>query len=163
MRLKLINGKRLLCKRPLPSSNHLLILLILNLILALVSCSSDEPELDVSEVWTRPSTPSTFNAAFYMTIHNRGSRADSLIVAESEACGEIQLHESAVDDQGVMSMHQITEIVISPQQTVELQAGGLHLMCLDRKEDFKAGAAIPLILIFEEAGRLDVAADVKDQ
>lgn len=149
---------------PLPlSKNVLVIIWLAALAFILAACASDEPGIEVSGAWTRPSTSSTSNAAFYMTIHNQGSSSESLTAAESPACGEMQLHESSIDDQGVMAMRQVSEIIIPSGGTVALQVGGLHLMCLDRQNDFEEDAEVSLSLFFEEAGQFDVTAIVKDQ
>jgi copper(I)-binding protein len=137
--------------------------LFLGLIFALIACTPEEPRLDITDVWSRSSAPTALNSAFYMIISNEGSEPDALVSAESNVCGEIQLHESEIDDQGVMTMRQQSEINIPPGGTVVLQVGGLHLMCLDRQIDFVSGETVPLTLDFETAGESDVLAEIRDE
>jgi len=39
---------------------------------------------------------------------------------------------------------------------VTLAPGGLHLMMMGLKEPFKQGEKVPLTLVFEKAGKIDV-------
>jgi hypothetical protein len=141
----------------------LIFFLFLGLTFALLACTPKEPRPEISDAWTRSSAPSAKNSAFYMTISNEGSEPDTLVAAESVACGEIQLHESAVDDQGVMTMRQQAEINIPSGSKVVLQVGGLHLMCLDRQKDFVTGETVPLTLHFETSGESDVLVEIRDE
>jgi hypothetical protein len=137
--------------------------LFLGLTFALLACTPEEPGLEISDAWTRSSAPLAKNSAFYMTISNKGSEPDTLIAAEANACSEIQLHETAIDDQGVMTMGQHPEINIPAGGTVVLQVGGLHLMCLDRQIDFIAGDTVPLTLHFDPSGKTDVLVEIRDE
>ena len=85
------------------------------------------------------------------------------MTGQTMACGEIQIHESAMDDQGVMAMHQIPQIALPAGGTVTLQAGGLHLMCLDRQQEFAPGDSIPLTLTFQESGDLEISLAIREQ
>ena len=137
--------------------------LFLGLTFALIACSPKEPQPEITDAWARPSAPTAINSAFYMIISNEGSEPDKLVAAESNACSEIQLHESEVDDQGVMTMRQQDEINIPAGSTVVLQVGGLHLMCLDRQIDFIAGDTVPLTLHFDPSGKTDVLVEIRDE
>ena len=137
--------------------------LFLGLTFALAACTPEEPRPEISNAWTRPSAPSALNSAFYMIISNEGSEPDTLVAAESIACGEIQLHETEVDDQGVMTMRRQPEINIPAGGAVVFQVGGLHLMCLDRQTDFVTGDSVPLTLHFESSGESDVLVGIRDE
>jgi len=45
---------------------------------------------------------------------------------------------------------------------VELKVGGLHVMCIDKLEDFAVGATLPLTLQFEKAGEITVNIEIRE-
>ena len=84
-----------------------------------------------------------------MTLTNTGEFDERLVSAQTDACRVIELHESVMND-GVMSMQQLTDgMVVGAGETVVLQPGGLHVMCIDKQVDFVEGDEIDLILEFE--------------
>lgn len=144
--------------------NHLVIILIILLGLALVACQpADRVDLAVTDIWGRPSPASAANAAFYMNIRNTGRVLDSLESAEIDICDNTQLHETNIDDDGVMSMTHVTKIDIPNGETVSLEPGGLHVMCLGLKSPLEAGEEIPIKLSFAETGELQMQAEIRDQ
>jgi copper(I)-binding protein len=66
---------------------------------------------------------------------------------------------------GTMGMNLVDKPVEIPAGgEVELKSGGLHIMCIMKKDDlFKDGAKIDLTLIFEKAGDKKVTADIRMQ
>lgn len=142
------------------------VLLVVFASLALAACGNgavEEGAITVSDVWGRPSPMSAANAAFYMNIHNNGPEADRLIDAASDACRHIELHESKMDDAGMMRMEHIMEIELPAGQTVALQVGGLHVMCLDRQVDLLPGETIELELHFANAGVIPVEVEIREE
>ena len=102
---------------------------------------------------------------FYMTIHNNGSSSDKLTGVQSAACGSAELHESVMDANNVMGMQPVQGgfIEIPAGKSVELKAGGLHIMCIDKKQEFITGAKIPVVLKFEKFGDLAIEVDIREQ
>lgn len=130
--------------------------------LMLVACGSSE-QLTVSDSWGRPSPMAAANAAFYMSIHNNSSDVEELVAAEIDICGQTELHESMIDENGVMSMHHVEAIIIPPGETILLEPGGLHIMCINRQGDLVAGDQIPILLQFTTLGDITVEAEIREQ
>lgn len=137
-------------------------LLLVLITLMLVACGSSE-QVTVTDLWGRPSPMSAANAAFYMSIHNNGSEPEELQAADIDICGRTELHESKIDDNGVMSMHHVEKIDIPPGQTISLEPGGLHIMCIGRQAELVSGEQIPILLEFATLGELEVEADIREQ
>ena len=126
-----------------------------------VSCSSAGDEISVEDPWGRASPKVATAGAFYMTIRG-GETDDVLVSAESEACGAVEIHETVMSD-GVMKMqHLPAGIAIPAGEDVSLEPGGLHIMCIDKLEDFEAGKVIPVTLVFETADSQTVDADIRE-
>ena len=112
----------------------------------------------------RPAAPATLpgqnSAVVYLSIDNEGTAADRLVSATSPAAGAVSLHRMTIDG-GVMRMREIDGLPIAPSATVSFKAGGgYHLMMTGLKKPLVAGDSIPLTLVFERAGKLQVAVHV---
>jgi copper(I)-binding protein len=145
-------------------TNRLWLLIASIAILALSACQENEgPALTIENAWGRPSPMNAKAGALYMEIHNSGSQSDKLLAAESSACGVIEIHETVMKDD-VMSMQPVPEgyVLIPAGETVVLETGGLHLMCIDKQSDFEPGVSFPLTLRFEKSGELTFDIEVKN-
>lgn len=149
--------------------NKLFLLLALVVVL-LSACASPTttpvpaPKVSVENVWGRTSPSSAQNGAFYVTLRNTGSAADKLTAVKTTACGMAELHESYQLDNGTMGMRPVTGGVIDVPAggSVELKAGGLHIMCMMKKVAFDKGVKIPLTFVFEKAGELSAEAEIRE-
>ncbi|HSG16264.1 MAG TPA: copper chaperone PCu(A)C [Anaerolineae bacterium] len=140
----------------------LLLCLLIGLLLA--ACTAgDQDNVTVEEAWGRPSPKSAANAAFYMAINNSSREDDTLTKASLDICGRTELHLSAIDDEGVMSMQQVQQIDIPAGESVVLEPGGLHVMCIDRQTELNSGDRLPITLSFAHAGEMAVEAEIRDQ
>ena len=134
---------------------------VIALSFVLAACSSGESSVSVEDAWGRTSPAAATNAAFYMGLEG-GSEADTLVSASSEACGVTELHISVMTD-GVMSMQHLPDgIAVPAGETVMLEPGSFHVMCIDRQQEFVAGESIPLTLEFSGAGTVKVDAEIRE-
>jgi periplasmic copper chaperone A len=117
--------------------------------------------LSIGHPWTRATAPSAQVAAGYLTIENKGTQPDRLLSATFSGAAAVEVHEMAVEG-GVMRMRELPKgIEIKPGQKVELKPGGYHLMFIGLKGGLTAGAKARGVLIFEQAGRLEVEFNVE--
>ncbi len=121
------------------------------------------PKITVQEVWARPLPPVVESAELYMVIRNDGTDADRLVGASSPACGMMVLYERYRTPKGTMSMRETGPISIPAGQRVELKVNGHHVMCMERKREFKAGVSFPLTLKFEKSGDVKVQLTVQNR
>lgn len=112
--------------------------------------------LEVSEGTTKAMLPGQPVGGGYVTIKNTGDSDDKLIGVESSSAGRAEIHEMAMVND-VMKMRKLDDgIVIPAAQTVELKPGGLHMMFFDVKKPFAEGDKVPVTLIFEKAGKVEI-------
>lgn len=132
------------------------------LMLLIAACGGGE-DIEVSDVWGRPSPAAAANGAFYMVISNGADVADHLVAASSDACGVTELHESMMSD-GVMSMRPVDPagIEIPAGGEAVLEVGGLHVMCIDKQADFVEGDSYEITLEFDNAGEVIIEAEIKE-
>ena len=117
--------------------------------------------LEIIKPWTRATPPSAPTGGGFLVIKNTGPTADRLVSARSPAAGAVQIHEMKMDG-NVMRMRELEKgLEIPAGGTVSLAPGGFHLMMMGLKEPLKQGSTVPLTLIFENAGSIDVELTVE--
>ena len=119
-----------------------------------------EPGLHVRDPWTRESPMVELAGAAYMVIHNNTDADDALVAASSPIAGVVELHLSSMDDEGMMSMNQVTEIPVPAHAAAELKPGSYHLMLIDLLEPLTEGVEVELNLEFMTAEPQTVIAPV---
>lgn len=114
-------------------------------------------DLEIGHPWSRAIPQGAKVAAGYLKITNKGSAPDRLVSVTGEIAGRTEIHEMAVDSQGVMTMRPLAGGVGIPAGgEVELKPGGIHVMFLDLNGAPKAGERFKGTLVFEKAGPVDV-------
>ena len=94
------------------------------------------------------------SSAAYLSITNHGAMADRLLTAESNLARKTELHTMEVTN-GVMKMRQIDGgINIPAGKTIQLVAGGFHVMLIGLKAPLNADENYQVTLVFEKAGRV---------
>jgi copper(I)-binding protein len=119
-----------------------------------------EPGLYVADAWTRESPMLELAGAAYMTIHNSTDTDDALVGATSPAAEFVELHLSAMDDEGMMSMNQVGEIPVPAHAEAVLKPGSYHLMLIELVDPLTEGAEVELNLEFAVAEPQTVTAPV---
>lgn len=100
----------------------------------------------------RPASEGMMSAA-YFTLVNDHADQDTLIGAESTVAGEVQIHESYINEEGLSSMKEVGPIPVSRGDSVRFERGGLHIMLLDLKQDLKPGDKVAIDLIYSSGSR----------
>jgi copper(I)-binding protein len=115
----------------------------------------------VDDAYARSSGKSAKAGAAFMMIQNTGETDDRLIGVESDAAARVELHTHQVDDSGVAKMVHVEEgFVIPAGETHMLKRGGDHVMFMGLTAPFEQGATVPVTLIFENAGEVEIAVPV---
>lgn len=112
--------------------------------------------LEISHPWTRATPPSARAGGGFLVIENKGTTPDRLVSAQSNASQKVEIHEMKMDG-NVMRMRELAGgLEIPPGGTVTLKPGGLHIMFMELKAPFAKDAKVPVTLVFEKAGKIDV-------
>jgi len=117
--------------------------------------------LEISQPWTR-ATPSTAKAGGgFLTITNKGTTPDRLVAVRSAVSDKAEIHEMKMEG-NVMRMRELAKgLEIPPGATVELKPGGYHIMFMELKAPMTKDAKVPVTLVFEKAGSIDVDLQVQ--
>ena len=141
---------------------HLLILSSAVALVGLPAAAHDYTlgSLKIGNPWARATPPTAPSGGGFLTVNNTGTTADRLVSATSPAAGQIQIHEMKMDGT-IMRMRELENgLEIPPGATVALAPGGLHLMMMGLKAPLKEATRVPVTLVFEKAGKIDVELSV---
>ena len=118
-------------------------------------------DLVVEHPYARATPPGATTGGAFVAITNRGAVQDRLLEASTPAAKSVEIHEMSMDG-GMMKMRAVRGIDIKPGARVELKPGGYHLMLLELKEPLQSGRKIPLTLVFERSGRIEMSVPIED-
>ena len=111
----------------------------------------------VSDSYARSTGPLAKAGAAYMKIMNHSKKDDRLISVYSDIAKKTELHTHLKSDNGVMKMMRIDKgIEIGAMKEHALVRGGEHIMFMGLKEPFENGKIIPVTLLFEKAGEVNI-------
>ena len=123
------------------------------------ACKQADPhkQIMLRNAWVRPAAGMS---AGYLRIENLTTRPDFLESASSPDAGKVELH-TTINDNHVMKMRPLNWVRIAAGGKQELKPGGVHLMLMNLKKEFKVGDTVELKLKFRLAGEKSVTATVK--
>lgn len=99
-------------------------------------------------------------SAAYMTITNKGDKADRLVKAETSVAGLVEIHETVVQNDVAQMQPMLNGIEVPALSSVELKPGGYHIMLMDLKEDLVVGQTITIKLTFESGLTIELKVPV---
>lgn len=102
----------------------------------------------------------TGTGAVYAALVNRGGKSDALVAAATDAADAVEIHET-YQDAGLSKMRQVQGVEVPAGKTVELKPGGYHIMLINLTRDLKPGQTIELTLVFRNAGKIPVTAQIR--
>ena len=118
------------------------------------------PTVEVGHAWARATPSGATTAALYMTLINKGTENDRLVLVTTPVAGVAQLHMTTTKN-GVMGMRPVAGLDVEPGVPTVLKPGGYHVMLMDLKGPLLAGRSFPVSFTFEKAGRIDGTAVVE--
>ncbi len=115
----------------------------------------------VEEPYLRSSLPTSTSAAAFLVLRNQTGRDDRLIGVRSALSGRGELHTHTQDANGVMHMGEIEGgVPVADGETHAFARGGDHLMFMGLDAPLVQGAMIPVTLVFEVAGEVEITIPV---
>ena len=140
--------------------NIFIIITVLTSSFFMISSARADGDISVSNAWVRQVPPGVTVTAAYMTILNSGDTGDKLLGISTDASKSVELHESVVDDEGVVRMNMLQELTIPPGSEVALKPGEMHLMLIDIMDPMEHHEKVTFVLEFKKAGSIEVEAAV---
>lgn len=116
--------------------------------------------VSVSEPYARETPPGARTGAAFLTLQG-GAADDRLIAVESPAAARVEIHETRMDEAGVMRMRELEAgLPVPAGAAVTLASGGLHVMMIDLAAPLKAGETVALTLRFDSGAEVAVEAPI---
>jgi copper(I)-binding protein len=117
--------------------------------------------LTVVHPWSRATAPSQKAGGVFLRVENASDQPDRLIGVESDLSEVTSLHRM-IRDGDVMKMRPVEGgIEVPANGHVDLAPGGMHVMLIGLREQLIKETTIPLTLVFERAGRVEIDAVVE--
>lgn len=135
-------------------------LAVIMLSLGFVNFSYAQAQIEITDSWVRGTPPGTTITAMYMNVENKGDEDDVLTSVSSQISKSAEIHQTSVDDKGVAKMEMVESVSVPAGASVQLKPGGMHIMLIDLEEPLKSGDEVEVELVFEEAGKIKVQAEV---
>lgn len=124
---------------------------------SLATTAFAEDKIKVDDAYARSSGANAKAGAAFMMIVNQGETEDRLIGVTSDVAARVELHTHKIDENGVAKMVHVEEgFVIPAGESHMLKRGGDHVMFMGLKQPFEQDATVPVTLIFEQAGEVQV-------
>lgn len=115
------------------------------------------PAVKVEAAWARSTVPGQKGTGAFMNITAKdGTR---LVGASSPAAGVTEVHEMKMDND-IMRMRAVPGLDLPAGQTVQLKAGGYHLMLMDLKAPLVKDSTVPVTLRFKDAKGVESKLDL---
>jgi copper(I)-binding protein len=116
----------------------------------------------VTGAWARPTIGQGKTTAAYMSITNAGETDDALVSVRSPKAETVELHQTKMDEGGLMRMRPVEGgVPIAAGGKVELAPGGYHIMVRGLGEDLAEGGDLPLTLEFTKARPVKIVIPVR--
>jgi len=115
-------------------------------------------DIRLSDAWARASVTAT--SAAYLTIENAGEVDDALVEVRSDVAEKVEIHDMTMEEM-VMRMRKLDRLALPAGESVRLAPGGLHIMLIRLQGPLAEGETVPLTLVFEKAGAVEVSATVQ--
>jgi copper(I)-binding protein len=125
----------------------------------LVPACSGGGDVEVSGAWAR--SPAEDVGAVYFIVSNDGDSTDALVAASADVTGRVEIHETVMEG-GQAQMQPVDRIEIPAGGQVSFEPGGYHVMLFDLAEPLAIGDSVSLVLTFEEAGEVEIDAEVRE-
>lgn len=111
--------------------------------------------ITVSHAWARATPLSAKTGVVYLILANAGSGDEQLVGASTPVAESAQVH-SSMNDGGVMKMSEVVNLDLPPGGTVALEPSATHLMLVNLTRRLTEGDRFPLMLTFQNAGKIEV-------
>lgn len=127
--------------------------------LALSTAAAVAGDITITDAYARAASPAAKTGAAFLMIKNAGPD-DRLVGASSPAAARVELH-THIEEDGVMKMRHVEDGFALPEDgMISMKRGGDHVMFMGLTGPFEQGATVPLTLVFETAGEMQIEVPV---
>lgn len=138
---------------------------VFGFLLPVLAAAQSASSITVTDAWARRAPAAHGgghggNGAVYATLSNRGTEADALVAAASDAARTVELHEVRHEG-GAMAMRPVARMHLPAGGTLPMKPGGYHVMLLGLTRDLHPGDHVEVVLTFEKSPPLTIQAPIR--
>ncbi len=138
--------------------------LVISMLAVACTENASSDSLTVDDLWGSPTPEVASNGALYLSVHNDSDTDDQLLSVSSPRCGGGRVHLSAGHAGGAtMAPATVADTSAAKGESLVMEPGGLHVMCMKLNSPLVDGEQIELVLEFEQAGTIKAVATVEDR
>ena len=144
--------------RSLDRLKTVLCVLIMGLMIPLAQAEmhhAKKSDIQAHMGWVRAVPPVAVTTAAYMMLHNYSKQDDRIIGIETPVAEVVEIHASEMSN-GTMKMVKLDDVTVPAKGYVMFEPVGYHIMLINLKQPLKVGEMVPLTLIFEDHGRINM-------
>jgi hypothetical protein len=112
--------------------------------------------IEIRRPWARPALQTPAEAGGFFTLTNAGAEPDRLVAASSPAAETVGIHAIKVVGGDINVRPRENGIALPAGVTLTFQPRGYHLLLIGLRAPLSAGGSLPVTLIFEKAGHIDI-------
>lgn len=117
--------------------------------------------LSIDHAELRLMPPNSMQTAAYVSLHNDSKKMISIVSISSNIAKHTSIHQMSMH-KGIMSMQAIDQLRIPAQQTVRLQAGGMHIMLMGLKKQLHQDDKIAMRFHYDDQSSQEIIFKVID-
>ncbi|UZE96601.1 copper chaperone PCu(A)C [Alkalimarinus alittae] len=112
-------------------------------------------DIQAHMTWVRAVPPVANTTAAYMMLHNYSQQDDRLIAIESPVAEKVEMHATDMNN-GIMRMTKLQGLTVPAKGLVMFEPAGYHIMLINLKQPLNVGSMVPITLVFENHGAVDM-------
>jgi copper(I)-binding protein len=118
--------------------------------------------LTISDPWARGVSQVAPECGGFFVVTNRGGTADRLVAARSPVADAVEIHAIKVVGPDIKMRPLADGLRIPADSTLTLKPRGYHLLFLGLKVPLAKGASLPVTLVFDKAGSLEIELTIRE-
>ena len=137
---------------------------IASIIFSAFAFSATAQDIIIEDAYARVARPGAPVAAAFFMVRNKGAEVDRLIGAKTEYAAIAEVHTHLESADGIMQMRPIEGgLEIGAMGEHQLKRGGDHIMIMGLSKRLEQGDMLPLTLVFQNAGEIDLEVVVDNE
>lgn len=137
----------------------ILLIALCGLLLSVGQSRADEMKhngIMIEDAWARATAGPAKAGAAYLTFANKGHETDRLIDVKSSLAKRTEIHNHVMEGSVMKMVHVEGGVEVTPGSPTVFQPGGLHVMFMGLVKPFIEGEKLPLTVVFEKAGEIEI-------
>ena len=121
-----------------------------------------DAKIEYQRARVRLAPPGKKVTAAFLTLKNKSTEDVFLVSASSSIANKVELHVHDIDDNGVMSMREVSKMKLPAKGELVLKPKSNHLMLFGLKQELKEGQQVSFELKFSDGKSETVSFRVED-